>query len=443
MPAERLVWLGFLALWPGAVLAAYFIGVAGRRLRFFATTCAIALTLASSFPLAAELLRPTPSPGRFPALSLVLLPFAALLWLLTVIVTPSSRRTEAGFARTAASCLLDLAAFSTVAPAALIAVWIASSLILAASHSESRFAEARRIIVAHLGLSTVCLAAGALLAPSQWGVGLILIAVLIRKGIFPFHAWIPETFDKGRIGPVARFNAPQLGTYVALVLALPQAGAAMLKTCAVLALVTAVYGSLLALYQRDARRACGYLFVSQSALVVAGLTIPSRGAFVGALILWLGAGVALAGLCRAVLALEARRGRLRLDVRHGGYERMPQLAACFLIMSLAIADFPGTLGFVGGEMLVRGAVDSFPILGLLTVLAVAMNGLAAMRMYFSLFCGKRDSGVHLPLGRSEALGFAAAALILLGFGLAPRGLVRVLDRGVAAAPAARVALSKK
>lgn len=434
MPAERLAWLGFLAVWPGAVLAAYFFGASGRRLRFFATACAAVLTLASSFPLAVEFLRPTPSPGRFPALSLVLLPFAALLWLLTVIVTPSSRRTEPGFARTAASCLLDMAAFSTVAPAALLAVWIASSLILAASHSKSRFAEARRIIIAHLGLSTVCLAAGVLLAPSQWGVALILVAVLIRKGIFPFHAWIPETFDKGRIGPVARFNAPQLGTYVALVLALPQAGAALLKTCAVLALVTAVYGSLLALYQRDARRACGYLFVSQSALVVAGLTIPSRGSFIGALILWLGAGVALAGLCRAVLALEARRGRLRLDVRHGGFERMPQLAACFLIMSLAIADFPGTLGFVGGEMLVRGAVDSFPILGLLTVLAVAMNGLAAMRMYFSLFCGKRDSGAHLALRRSEALGFAAAALMLLGFGLAPRGLVRVLDRSVAAAP---------
>ena len=95
---------------------------------------------------------------------------------------------------------------------------------------------------------------------------------------------------------------------------------------------------------------------------------------VGALVLWVSSGLALAGLTRCVLVLEARRGRLSLDRFHGGYERMPVLAACFLILGLALTGFPGTLGFVGGEMLVRGAVESFPGLGLCVVAAGASTG---------------------------------------------------------------------
>ncbi|MDE2237629.1 MAG: oxidoreductase, partial [Elusimicrobia bacterium] len=307
--------------------------------------------------------------------------------------------------------------------------------LLAADHSGEHFRGARRLVVSHLGLSTILLAAGIALAACtgagalrQTGLALVFAAVLVRKGIFPFHAWIPELFERGRIGAAARFNAPQLGAYVALVLAVPHADSWLLRSVAGLALVTAGYGALLALYQADARRACGYLFVSQSSLVIAGLEIPNRGALAGALILWVSSGIAVAGLSRAVLALEARRGRLSLDVKHGGYERMPLLAISFLVMSLAIANFPGTLGFIGGEMLARGAVDSFPALGFFAVAATALAGLAAIRMYFSLFCGKRDSGARLGLLPAERLGFAAAAVLLIGLGLAPRRLAGVLNR---------------
>lgn len=147
----------------------------------------------------------------------------------------------------------------------------------------------------------------------------------------------------------------------------------------------------------------------------------------GALILWVSSGLALAALSRCVLALEARRGRLSLDRYHGGYERMPVLAACFLVLSLALMGFPATLGFLGGEMLVRGAVESFPALGLSVVAAGAFTGLAVMRMYFSLFCGRRDSGAHLSMLPREGFGFGLAALLLLGLGLAPGRFVRLLD----------------
>src|SRR5215472_2533512 len=116
---------------------------------------------------------------------------------------------------------------------------------------------------------------------------------------------------------------------------------------------------------------------------MAGLDCTSTGALAGGLLVWLSAGLAFAGLARIVLVLEARRGRLDLTTYHGGYERMPVLAVTFLITGLACTGFPGTLGFVGQELLVNGAVDTFPVLGFAVVLASGLTGLAVIRMYFS------------------------------------------------------------
>jgi NADH-quinone oxidoreductase subunit M len=223
------------------------------------------------------------------------------------------------------------------------------------------------------------------------------------------------------------FSAPQLGAYLTVVLIVPRASPELLRVIALLALATAVYGAALALVQASARRACGYLFMSQSALVMAGLDCSSVSALAGGLLVWLSAGLAFAGLARCVLVLEARRGRLDLTTHHGGYERMPLLAISFLFMGLACTGFPGTLGFVGQELLVNGAVEAFPVMGFAVVIASALTGLAVLRMYFSLFCGRADapshSGARLGLRGREAWTFVALVIVLVAFGVVPRPLV--------------------
>ena len=149
-------------------------------------------------------------------------------------------------------------------------------------------------------------------------------------------------------------------------------------------------------------------------------------ALAGGLLVWLSAGLGFAGLARCVLVLEARRGRLDLTRYHGGYDRMPVLAVSFLAMGLACTGFPGTLGFIGQELLLDGGVDVFPI-RFAVVIASALTGLAVLRMYFSLFCGRSDAlappGLRLGLRPREAWTFVALVIALIGLGLAPRPLV--------------------
>jgi NADH-quinone oxidoreductase subunit M len=210
----------------------------------------------------------------------------------------------------------------------------------------------------------------------------------------------------------------------------PHASAATLEATGVLALVTAVYGAIAAAAQADARRAFGYLFVSQSALVFAGLECDSVEGLTGGLSLWLSTGIAFSALARCLAVLEARRGRLSLDRLNGGYDRMPLLASSFLLTALAAVGLPGTLGFIGHELLVEGAVAQHPRTGFLVVIATAFGGIAVLRIYFSLFCGRRDRGPYLGLRSREVAIVASFSALLLAAGLLPRP---VLDSRAAAA----------
>jgi NADH-quinone oxidoreductase subunit M len=446
--SDAWLWLAATVALPGVVVGISYLHVDVERLRALAVAAAALMVLAAlATPVVSSARFITTGPV-FPAvlgsgalvrvdeLSSALLPFAAGLWVLTVAVTPRASLDRGGLRRTALATLLSAATFLTESAAALLVLWIASVAAFLAALPGGALRHQRRIIAAYLVPSTLLFGAGVVLtvwpmtkgtALETTGLWLIVVAALIRKGIFPFHAWVPEVFDHGRLGPAILFSAPQFGAYVTVVLIVPSASPEVLRIVAVLALGTAVYGAALALVQTSARRACGYLFMSQSALIMAGLDCTSSSALAGGLVLWISAGIAFAGLARCVLVLEARRGRLDLSTHHGGYERMPVLAITFLATGLACTGFPGTLGFAGQELLVDGAVDEFPVLGFAVVIASALTGLAVLRMYFSLFCGRRDAladtGVQLGLARREAWTFASLVIVLVGFGIVPRPIV--------------------
>jgi NADH-quinone oxidoreductase subunit M len=439
------VWLLTLFALPLVVFTGSWTKLRDAGLRRLAVTCAIALVTGTSLAFVVPGLRGLAFgtvPGlagdpfvrlvRVDELAAALLCMTSILWLLGVAVTPRAALDRAALRRTALATMVTLATFCTESALALVVLWtISVALFLWALPAAQR--RARRIAAIHLGAATVAFALGVAclswpgsLSPALGAIGiwLVVVAALIRKGVFPFHAWVPEVFDHGRLGPAILFSAPQIGAYVTAVLVIPRAPPEALRVVAVLALLTAVYGAALAVVQSDARRACGYLFVSQSALVMAGLDCTSDVGLAGGLTLWLSSAIAFAGLARCVLLLEGRRGRLPLTRFHGGYEHKPELAIAFLLTGLACTGFPGTLGFVGDELLVDGAVEEFPILGFAVVIAGALTGIAVLRMYLALFCGRRQRASHLGLRPREAWGLAALTVLLVAAGLVPGPIVR-------------------
>jgi len=374
---------------------------------------------------------------RLDELSLVLPSLAAFLWLFTIVATPKLVFGADRIRGTAASTVFTLLAFLTEHPLVL-ALALAGSVAAMRGALTTARSKMRHAAGAYLSVSTLLFTAGAILValPSLTPRGsrlelvalsLLVAGAMIRKGIFPAHAWVPPLFEHGRLGPAILFSSPQVGTYAVAVLVVPRAPAELLRVIAILSLVTAVYAAAQAIVQRSARRACAYLFVSQSALVMAGLDCTSHEALTGALVLWLSSSISFAGLGRCLLVLEARRGDLDLTRHHGAYERKPLLAASFLLLGLSHAGFPGTLGFVGEELLLGGAVGTFPWLGFLVVASSALTGIAVLRMYFSLFTG-RSIEAPIALKRGEWLAFVGIVAVLVVTGLVPAPLVASRER---------------
>jgi NADH-quinone oxidoreductase subunit M len=366
-------------------------------------------------------------------LSAWLLPFAALLFGAALLVAPRRAFGDAFASRLLLAEGLVLATFACRRPAAIALFWALSIVPLVAELRGRGERVAARVFRRSMLFAVAILVGGVLvleLAPGDAGlartlaVGAVLAGVATRKGIFPVHFWVAEFFAGAPLGAAVLFGAPQLGAYALVRIAVPEAPAWLLEGFGTAAIATAVYGAGSALVQVDPRRSFGCLFLSQSALVMAGLDCASLVGLAGGLALWISCGLALAGFGLTLWVLEERRGALSLARFHGGYERMPLLATCFLVFGLASVGFPGTLGFIGQELLLDGAVEEHPHVGILVAIATAANGIAVVRMYFHLFCGAHDRATEAQrIRKREAWGFAALATLLLLGGIVPGAFV--------------------
>jgi NADH-quinone oxidoreductase subunit M len=374
-------------------------------------------------------------------LSAPLLPLTALLYGLTAFATVRTKARRLSFAGILASEAIALATFCCKAPWGIVAL-LAIGTVPPFLELRAR-GKPKRVYSLHVAVFVGLLVAGQALVDrhagqgtlSAWTVVPLLVAVLVRCGIVPFHCWMTDLFEHATFGTALLRVTPMVGTYAAVRLLLPIAPDAILHALGFIALVTAVYASGMALVQREARRFFCYLFLSHSALVLVGLgtIVPavteepgnagvSPIGLTGALCVWLSVALAQTGLGLTLRAIEARRGRLSMADYQGLYEHMPNLAMCFALTGLASVGFPGTFGFVGTEILVDGAVESYPYeIGVAVVLAAALNGIAIVQAYFRLFTGAPyASSVPLMIRLRERYAvLILAALILLG-GLNPQ-----------------------
>ncbi len=259
---------------------------------------------------------------------------------------------------------------------------------------------------------------------SLYAVVPLLAAILIRTGIAPWHCWATDLFEHATFGTALLFMAPITGACLAVRLVLPVAPDWVIRGMGLLSLATAFYASGLALVQGEARRFFCYLFLSHSAMVLVGLEMKTDIGLTGALCVWLSVIVSLGGFGLVLRAIEARRGRIVLGEHLGLYDHTPALALCFIVTGLGSVGFPGTLGFIGAELLVDGAVTVYPYVGAIIVVAAAINGISVVRAYLLLFAGPRHtSTVSLALGIRERIAILSVIGIVVIPGLLPHRII--------------------
>lgn len=360
-----------------------------------------------------------------------LVPLVTLLHFLTALATGRTKMRRFSSSWTLASDGLRIALFSCTQPWLLVGL-----LVFKTFHGYVELlnrGKPTRVYVLHMSLFSILLVFGWAWvdveagheSQSAWATIPLLAAILLRCGTVPAHCWLTDWFEHASFGNALLFVAPLTGVYAAVRLVLPIAPDWVLQIIGVFSLITALYAACMATTQLEARRFFAYLFLSHASLVLLGLELHTSTSLTGAFALWISVSLALGGFGLTLRALEARFGRLALSRYHGLYDHSPALAVCFLVTGLASVGFPGTLGFIASELLVEGAIEANPFIGVVVVLTAAVNGIAVLRVYFLLFTGtKHASTISLNIGLRERIAVLTLTFLIFAGGIFPQpGLV--------------------
>lgn len=359
-----------------------------------------------------------------------LLPLMALMYFLTSLTTLRTKVRRFSFASTLFAEAITLALYSCEGDVPwLIAILLALGCIPPYLEMKSR-GKPTRVFVIHQAAFLVCLILGCALITwegdkevhSAFAVSPLILAVLIRSGMAPFHCWITDMFENTTFGTALLFATRAGGAYVAFRLVLPNSPDWVLSWMGIVSLFTAVYAAGMSLVQKDSRRFFCYLFLSHSALVLVGMETLHPNGMTGALCVWISVVLSLGGFGLALRALESRRGRVQLSEYQGLYDHMPTLAVCFLLTGLASVGFPGTIGFIGIELIVDCVVEEYPIVGAAVVIAAALNGIAVVHAYFMIFTGTRHTNSVFPLqiGIRERYTMLVLTFLIIAGGIVPQ-----------------------
>ena len=143
-------------------------------------------------------------------------------------------------------------------------------------------------------MSVFCLLLGASLLSglaerTPLGVGLLLLALMVRGGVFPAHSWMPVLFTSATYGTSLLFVLPLMEILVIVRVLITTIPVWMLDIAGVLCLVSAVYCGGLALVQTQVSRFFAFLCLSQTSLVMFAVMLHTANGVTAALCLWMSA----------------------------------------------------------------------------------------------------------------------------------------------------------
>lgn len=265
---------------------------------------------------------------------------------------------------------------------------------------------------------------------SMFAFGLIILAVILRKGVFPMHGWMVSAFEQGPLLPTALVFNGHLGALLIArseATALPQTLKHALDILGIVALATTLITSVRGLVEKKPRRLLAYLCLGQASFILVGLATANAEGITGALIHWMVVAAASTGLICIIRVLEARVSVIEDPSGHLGLgAKTPRLATFFLVCGLALVGLPGTLGYCAEDLLFHGALESHPWVGLCLPVATAFNAINLLRLFSILFLGllpKHVIDIPDALPR-ERWPLVACAVFLIFGGILPGTIIR-------------------
>lgn len=201
------------------------------------------------------------------------------------------------------------------------------------------------------------------------GFGMLIVGFGFKLSLFPFQLWTPDVYQ-GAPAPVSAFLATgsKIAIFAVLVRIFLEAPIANSNTLAivisVIAIASILFGNLLAITQKSAKRLLGYSSISHMGYLLVALValridpVASQVTIAIYLVGYLFASLGAFGVVSIVSSPYHGDDQDDFSAFRGLFWHKPILATVMTVMMLSLAGIPITLGFIGKFYVIASAVNA-------------------------------------------------------------------------------------
>jgi len=263
-----------------------------------------------------------------------------------------------------------------------------------------------------------------------------LIGFGVKMPIFPIHGWLPLAHVEAP-SPVSILLSGillKMGSYglIRAAIMLPDAVQTLQGALAALALVSLIYGGLLAWRQTDLKGMVAYSSVSHMGVVLLGIAALNVAGLTGAVMQMVAHGL-VAGALFLLIGLLYERTHTREIAHYSSLVRSTPRFAFFTVLAfVAAVGLPGTAGFIAELHALIGGFQAWGWVVVLLSLGVMISAAYAIRTVGRLFTGpvRPEMKQMQDLRPVELLAAGVLTLGILVLGVFPAGALELMAASV-------------
>lgn len=264
-----------------------------------------------------------------------------------------------------------------------------------------------------------------------------MAAFAIKAPLFPFHTWLPDAAGTATPGTSVLMVSviDKVGTFGMLRWCLelfPGASEWASPVVITLAVISIVYGALLAIGQDDIRRLVAFTSVSHFGFIILGIFTFTHTATAGSTLYMFNHGLSTAALFLVTGMMIARRGSASIGDFGGVQKIAPVLSGIFLIAGLSSLSLPGLAPFVSEFMVLAGTFTRSIPAAVVATLGIVLAALYILIMYQRTMTGPLQPGAEAvrDLDNREVAALSPAIVLIVALGFFPQPMLDVINPAV-------------
>jgi NADH-quinone oxidoreductase subunit M len=254
------------------------------------------------------------------------------------------------------------------------------------------------------------------------------LAYAIKIPIIPFHTWQAKVYQKApTVGTMLLSGIMlKMGLYSVIRWQLPIAPFAAKTYMPVLiglSIAGVIYGSIVALRQKDLKKLLAYSSLAHVGLIAAGCYTLTADGLSGAVSQMIAHGFVIVGLFFAAEVIFRRFETYKIDEMGGVRSQASKFTSMFMILVLASVALPGTFNFIG-EFTVLYSLSQvniwYAVLGGTTII---LGAYYMLKMFQNVMLGETNTKLFADVTTTEIIVFVIIIAFLLFYGLYPKPIV--------------------